>query len=56
MRYVIHSKSERGFWNNTDGWCVNVNDGDIYGEDQLDQYLPLSSGNDAEWLCVDYGD
>lgn len=55
MKFVIHSKSERGFWHNKLGW--------VYGAAQATKFtkseksflrLPLSTNNDAEWYVYKY--
>jgi hypothetical protein len=52
MKYVIHSQSERGFWNNVDGWVYSINDATLF--DRQEGQLPVSMGHDAEWLVHTY--
>lgn len=55
MLYVIHSKSEKGFWDNNIGWVFRVSDASLFTQkDKETLNLPNSVGKDAEWLIVDY--
>lgn len=53
MRYVIHSKSEQGFWAAGRGWdCKALSDAYVF---HMNIYkLPDSIGNDAEWITISY--
>lgn len=58
-KFVIQSRSERGFWSNTDGWVLGMVDAEVYdAEEAIDltqrDHLPLSSANDTEWVVVEY--
>ena len=52
-KFVIHSKSEGGFWNAGQGWnCSSIYEAYVFS---MDIYkLPESKGNDAEWIRVEY--
>jgi hypothetical protein len=58
--YVIHSKSERGFWSCNLGWVYSIDDEEVTKyteEDRIDYlHLPLSKDNDAEWVVFTYGE
>jgi hypothetical protein len=57
MKYIIHSKSERGFWSNKTGWVYSIKDATVYDDIRvLKQPKPviLSKENDAEWLVYTY--
>ena len=56
-KYVIHSASECGWWNNKIGWVYNVRQATQIPAVQKEDYqspLPLSKGNDAEWVVAEY--
>ena len=53
MKYVIHSKSEQGFWAAGRGWsCKKISNAYIFHKNIYK--LPESVGNDAEWVPVEY--
>lgn len=52
MKYVIHSKSEQGFWNNTVGWVYSIRDATLFSQPK--GRLPITCGNDAEWIVHTY--
>lgn len=52
MEYVIHSKSERGFWSNVFGWVYSVKEATIFTN--TDYSLPMTIKMDAEWMPVKY--
>jgi hypothetical protein len=60
MIYVIHSKSETGFWSNDLGWVFDIEDATEFDEREEhgtmleSTNLPMSAGNDAEWMVVCY--
>lgn len=54
---VIQSKSERGFWNNDLGWVRNITDATQFNRDEIYHImLPMSSGDDAEFIVVYFGE
>lgn len=54
---VIHSKSERGFWSNADGWVFRAADASVYTRDEASAgHLPMTADNDAEWVVIEYAD
>lgn len=57
MKYVIHSRSERGFWNNKQGWVYGAAQATKFNaQEQLvfEHSLPLTSKKDAEWMVYCY--
>lgn len=59
MEYVIHSKSEHGFWSNKDGWVCDVADATRFDEKHVKMWKTpniLSSKNDHEWVIVYYNE
>lgn len=54
MQYVIHSKSERGFWHNLHGWVYALKDATVFKHTNYP--LPISVDNDAEWMPVKYSE
>jgi len=57
MKYVIHSKSERGFWSNSLGWVFNIKDATIFDSSYPKLWKKptvLTAGNDGEWIVVEY--
>jgi hypothetical protein len=59
MEYVIHSKSERGFWSNKDGWGCDIADATRFHEEHVKMWPKpniLSAGSDHEWIVVYYSE
>jgi len=57
MKYVIHSKSEQGFWSNKTGWVHCICDACFFNQNEITYVtLPLSQLGDAEWMVYDYGE
>lgn len=59
MEYILHSKSERGFWSNKDGWSYDIVSATRFYEDYVKMWpMPtvLSKNHDAEWMVVKYED
>ena len=58
MKYVIHSKSERGFWNNDVGWVYAIHFATQFSKEEKLKVaqFPLTEGYDAEWLVYTYED
>ena len=57
MKYVIHSKSERGFWHNKLGWVYAIKTATKFNWQHVEHLeLPLSKNSDAEWLIIEYTD
>ena len=55
MKYIIHSKSERGFWHNKMGWVYRASTATKYTAEQKDNYrLPI--GKDVEWIVFEYSE
>ena len=55
MKYVIHSKSEEGFWNAEQGWVFDIDSAtQFWSQEKNESTLPMSAGGDAEWLVIDY--
>lgn len=60
-KYIIHSKSERGFWHNKLGWVYSAASATKYVGFSLDELktkfrFPITRGNDAEWIVYKYGE
>jgi len=57
-KFVIHSESEKGFWNNDLGWVFNIKDATqlVPYTDGTMPRLPMSVKNDAEWIIAGYYD
>lgn len=55
MKYVIHAKSEKGFWQMGFGWVFNIKDATQFTQTEKDasKYL-WSKDNDAEWIVAEY--
>ena len=62
MIYIIHSKSERGFWNNKQGWVYGAAQATKFNEDRATAepkcfcILPKTAENDAEWMVYKYSE
>lgn len=58
MKYVIHSKSERSFWNVRKGWVHKASDATKFTREQRKGvvYFPFSFKNDAEFVVIEYGE
>ena len=55
MKYVIHSKSEEGFWNAEQGWVFDIESATQFWDTEVASVrLPLSRGQDCEWICIYY--
>lgn len=58
MKYVIHSKSERGFWSNKQGWVYGIGQATKFDDDYVKMWgFPSSCptlAKDAEWIVVKY--
>lgn len=57
MKFVIHSKSERGFWSNVTGWVYDIESATRFDAEEVEKYhapCVITSGNDAEWMVVLY--
>ena len=55
MKYVIHSKSEEGFWNAEQGWVFDIESATQFWDKEVASvHLPLSRGQDCEWICIYY--
>lgn len=55
MKYIIHSKSERGFWHSRMGWVYSASTARKFTEQERETlHLPISSGNDTEWIVYTY--
>lgn len=52
MKYVIHSKSERGFWNSNLGWVYQITKATKFPA--RNYYLPVTALMDAEWIVYCY--
>lgn len=56
LYYIIHSKSERGFWHNEFGWVTSALEATRFDLEEQDNFrLPLSAKKDAEWMPFMYG-
>lgn len=63
-KYVIHSKSERGFWSDKVGWCYNINNATTFNKMEAikfsfeGQWKPkiLTKCDDPEWIVSEYGE
>lgn len=56
-KYVIVAESERGFWQNHDGWVFNIEDATVFsGSEILDPLFtsPYVPAHDESFICVDY--
>ena len=54
---VIQSESERGFWNNEDGWVSDITEASKYcRRETFDFLLPMTALNDAKWVVIEYWD
>jgi hypothetical protein len=62
MIYIIHSKSERGFWNNKLGWVHGAAQATKFGEvtataePKCYMILPKTAKDDAEWIVYKYSE
>ena len=57
MKYVIHSKSERGFWNHKQGWVYGIAQASKFVNPSLINpkfNLPSTKEGDAEWIVYKY--
>ena len=54
--YVIHSQSERGFWNSEQGWVYCITSATQFEEAYVKSeiYFPITGGSDAEWIVYRY--
>lgn len=50
--YVIHSASERGYWNNQDGWVFSPRSATLFGSARLS--MPCIGVEDAQ--LVEFSD
>ena len=55
-KFVIHSESEKGFWNNDLGWVFNIKDATqlVPCPDGMMPRLPRATKDDAEWIIAQY--
>ena len=65
MKYIIHSNSERGFWNNKLGWVYGAGQATKFTHKQyakmhnrlpIANIRPISVKNDTEWLVYKYSE
>ena len=59
VEYIIHSRSEHGFWNNEDGWVCDIKDATRFNEDYVKMWSTpsiLSKDDDQEWIQVYYNE
>jgi hypothetical protein len=57
MKYIVHSKSEQGFWNTKLGWVHSAAEATkfpVYMNTKM--ILPVSRGNDSELYVYEYDD
>ncbi len=57
MKYVIHSKSERGFWSNELGWCFDIESATRFPQSYVKMWtvpIIISTNSDHEWVVVSY--
>jgi len=56
MKYVIHSKINKGFWNLDFGWASQISAATAYNETEMKRWALLvkAMSLDSEWIVVEY--
>ena len=56
MKYVLHSKLNKGFWSNECGWVKDIKSATRFDNDYVKMWPNASIINDNEWIVVNYNE
>ncbi len=55
MKYIIHSKSEKGFWNVKRGWVYNLKQATQFSKETKNKMIkPFNRANDSKFIVAEY--